>query len=445
MFPDTKPQSNDYVFGIVEGSSTYYPCTPASPSPRRPVLILIATRYELSKLCGIMLALVLMAAFPDLLLGQELKLTPGLSVSEEYNDNIFLTTSGKRDDFITTLTPSLEISSRTERRDAKLSGGINWLEYAHYSGNDAVDWFTNGAFGYKLSPRLDFSAGAGYLRNSRPDQLDPTTGLSVNSGSGIQSYQTSGNYVLTERSKVSLSYGYYREDFDQIVLGVGQNGMPIHQELLGTRQHQAVGGFSYTLTPVLNLVEQVTYNRQLTDVSRVDNYSATIGLNRQFKEKWGFSMAAGGSYTHSDLNSTTTQTESSNNGGWVGNLSFTYQGEKLNSALSFNHNVNLAAGRTGSTESTGGSFTFGNRFTEEFSGSANISYYYNKSNQGQYSVQTIDENILDAGLSLHYDFNKDVAVEANYHYLHYDYIESQTHLDQNRVMLRLIVQHMFFL
>ncbi len=45
MMDNTKLQSNDYVVGIVEGSSTYYSCTPASPSPRRLVLILIATRY----------------------------------------------------------------------------------------------------------------------------------------------------------------------------------------------------------------------------------------------------------------------------------------------------------------------------------------------------------------------------------------------------------------
>ena len=44
---DTKSQSNDYVVGIVEGSSTYYSCTPTSPSPCRLVLILIATRYEM--------------------------------------------------------------------------------------------------------------------------------------------------------------------------------------------------------------------------------------------------------------------------------------------------------------------------------------------------------------------------------------------------------------
>ena len=43
---NTKPQSNDYVVGFVDASSTYYPCTPTSSSPRRLVLILITTWYK---------------------------------------------------------------------------------------------------------------------------------------------------------------------------------------------------------------------------------------------------------------------------------------------------------------------------------------------------------------------------------------------------------------
>jgi hypothetical protein len=46
---NTKSQSNDYVVGFVDASSTYYSCTPASSSPRRLVLILIATWYKLGK------------------------------------------------------------------------------------------------------------------------------------------------------------------------------------------------------------------------------------------------------------------------------------------------------------------------------------------------------------------------------------------------------------
>ncbi len=378
------------------------------------------------------LAMSLMAALPAGLQAQELKLTPALGVKEEYNDNIFLTTDGKTGDFITTLSPSLELSSRTERRDAKLSGGINWLDYARHSSVNAVDYFVSGAFGYKLTPRRDFSAGAGYTRNSRPDQTDTATGLSVNSGSGLQSYQAGGTYVLTEKSKFSLSYGYTREDFDR-------------PALLGSRQHQATGALSQALTPVLNLVESFSYNRQLTDVSRVDNYSATMGVIKQFSELWSLNLNAGGSYTHSDLNSQQQQTVSSGDLGWVGSLSFVYQGEKLSGSASFNHDVSMSAGRSGSTERTGGSINVGERLTDKLSASAGVGYYYNWSRQGQYSVQNIDETTLDVNCLLRYEFTRDMALEATYHYSNFDYSQSNVRANQNSIMLRFTVSHMYFL
>ncbi len=131
--------------------------------------------------------------------------------------------------------------------------------------------------------------------------------------------------------------------------------------------------------------------------------------------------------------------------GWVGNLSFIYSGEKLNGAVSFNHDVSLAAGRTGSTETTGGSVTLGNRFTQELSGAVNFGYFLNKSNQDQFSVQAIDEKTLDLNCRLHYDFNNDLALEANYHLVNTDYGQFGTRANQNIFMLRLIMRHEFLL
>jgi len=85
-------------------------------------------------------ALLLLTTLPLPLWGAELKLTPGLKLKEEFNDNIFLaTTNAGRADFISTLTPSLEFSSAIERGGGTLSGGINQLLYARQSALDATD------------------------------------------------------------------------------------------------------------------------------------------------------------------------------------------------------------------------------------------------------------------------------------------------------------------
>jgi outer membrane protein assembly factor BamA len=131
--------------------------------------------------------------------------------------------------------------------------------------------------------------------------------------------------------------------------------------------------------------------------------------------------------------------------GWVGNLSFNYNGEKLNSAVSFNHDVSLGAGRTGSTERTGGTVTLGNRFTQELSGAIDFGYFLNKSNRDQFSVQPIDEKTLDLNCKLHYDINNDLALEANYHYVNIDYGQFGSRASQNIFMLRLVMRHELFL
>lgn len=377
-------------------------------------------------------ALVLLTAVPAAVMGQELKLTPSLAAKEEYNSNISLSTGNGLDDFITTLTPALELSSRTERRNASLSGGINWLKYVRHSENDAVDYFVNGTGGFQIDPRLAISAGASYTRDSRPDQFDPVSHLSINSQSRAQSYQAGGSYLTTERSKISLSYGYSQQDYDRA-------------DLLGNRQHQASAGLSYTLAPQTSLEQAINYNRQLTTDSMVDNYSATLGLAYKFKELWSLSLKAGGCYTRSDLVPKGVNTSSNEDLGWVGNLSFIYSGEKLNGAVTFNHDVSLAAGRTGSTERTGGSITMGERFTQELSGAIDFGYFLNKSKQDQFSVLPIDEKTLELNCKLHYDFNNDLALEANYHLVHVDYGQSGTRANQNIFMLRLVMRHELFL
>jgi hypothetical protein len=381
---------------------------------------------------GAALALLLLAAMPAQAPGEELRLTPSIAVKEEYNDNIFLAVGNGVDDFITTLSPALELSSRTERRNGSLSGGVNWLKYARHSGSDAVDYFVNGKGGYLISERMSVSAGGSYTQNSRPDQLDPDTGLSINSESRVQGYQAGGSYAVTEKSRLSLSYGYSRQDYDR-------------SGLVGSRQHQASAGVSHALTPQASLEEAFSFNRQLTGVSQVDNYSATLGLSYRFRELWSLSMRGGGRYTRSGLETGGAGDSANGEGGWVGSLSFNYSGEKLNGAVSFNRDVSLSAGRAGSTERTGGSVTLGNRFAEDLSGAVNFGYFWNKSDQDQFSIQRIDERTMDLNCMLRYDISDDLALEANYHHVDIDYGQAGTRARQHIFMMRLNVRHQWFL
>jgi len=383
-------------------------------------------------------ALVLVACLPLPLLGAELKLMPGLGIREEYNDNIFLTaTSAKKSDFITTLTPSLEFSSATERGNFTLSGGVNQLVYARQTSLDATDFFVRSGFTWRLEPRLAISAGASYLRDSRPDRIDQDNGLALAIGSDRQNYQLSAVYALSEKSNSTLSYAYSQEIFDD-------------SGRLNTRIHNATLSQDYDLDSYLRqtkFVGTLGYIRSLTDISLVDYYMLTVGLTGKLHELWSFSVNAGGNFIHSEFDEQTvtfpfriaTSTVSSDNWGWVGNVSLNYSGEKLSGGLSFSHDVTTASGRAGATERTGVSAGLKQRFTRELSGNLSLGYSLNKTSQNQFSSQAIDETRLYLGCGLHYDFSDYVALEGGYRFtnINYDYGASPSQARQNAFMLRL--------
>ena len=366
-----------------------------------------------------------MAVLPVTVSANELKLTPSVAVQEEYNDNVFFSSTDKRSDFITTLTPALDFSARGARGEGGLSGGINWRHYARV-GSDIVDYFSQGRFDYKVVPRLDVSGLAGVTRDSRPDRIDAATGIALNTGSLRQSYHAGGNYLLSEKNTVSLSYGFDREDFEL-------------EEVPSTRVHSASAGLSHLLAPETSLEGNFVFSRQLTDVSQVDDYTLMLGVKKKFRQLWSLALDVGGRYTHASFQGGGNATN--DDAGWVGNLSFIYTGEKVNGNVTFNHDVSVAAGRTGSLERTGGSVTIGKRFTEKLSGNLFLGYYYNKSNQNQFSLQPIDERTLDLNCVSRYEFTRDLALEASYHYVNVSYREFGTDADQSIAMLRFIWRH----
>ncbi|MBC8018211.1 MAG: outer membrane beta-barrel protein [Verrucomicrobia bacterium] len=384
----------------------------------------------------IVITILLVAAVPLPLLGDELKLIPGLALKEEFNDNIFLAAKSRRTDFITTLTPSLDISSASERHNLSLSTGINWLNYARNAGLDSVDYFAQSGLKFQFDPRLAISAAASYVRNSRPDRIDQND-LTLKSGSDRQSYQLSGSHAVSEKSTSTVLYAYSQESFD-------------NPGVVTTRVHTVNIGQDYDLDRYMRkarLVGNLGYSRNLTDSSLVDNYTASLGLMKKIDELWNVSMNVGGRYTHSEFDVNTvfpTRIVSSkilaDDQGWIGNLSINYNGEKTNGSLAFNHDVTAASGRNGTTERTGVSTNLSERFTREMSGFLGLGYSWNRSNQDQFSAQSIDEKNLTLTGGLRYDFSDYVSLEGNYRYNNIYFSQSSSQANQNVFMLRLTMR-----
>jgi hypothetical protein len=134
------------------------------------------------------------------------------------------------------------------------------------------------------------------------------------------------------------------------------------------------------------------------------------------------------------------RTVSSDDQGWIGNLSINYSGEKTNGSLSFNHDVTAASGRSGTTERTGVSTRLSERFTRELSGILGVGYSWNRSNQDQFSAQSIDEKSLNISGGLRYDFSNYLFLEGNYRFNAIYYGNPPSQANQNVFMLQLTMR-----
>lgn len=63
----------------------------------------------------------------------EFRITPSISIREEYNDNIFLTNTDEEEDFITTINPSLNLTYNTSILTLALDYGLDFKFYVNNS------------------------------------------------------------------------------------------------------------------------------------------------------------------------------------------------------------------------------------------------------------------------------------------------------------------------
>ena len=359
----------------------------------------------------------------------ELVLAPSVSLREEYNDNVSASTSGRQSDYITTLSPMLTVSEGTERLNASLTGGVNSTHYLNRTKSSALGYALKGAGTYMGTPRLSLSTEFGYTRDSSASSIDPATSLVVSSRTERQSYRLGGRYRVTERLSTSLGLGYARDDYDS-------------RDYLGTRHYVGNAGFDYNLSSRftgVTLSQLVTFRRDATDISEVNNLSMTLGLSKELNQLWQLSLNAGGRFTMSEFQvSGDPNWETHEEGGALGGLSLAYKGERLGGTLALSHDLTGASGRSGATRRTGGSLTLSERFTRRLTGQLAAGHARNRAEQGQFGGQAIDERSSNLGGSLRYqllEFPSDLSLEASYSYNNTDYRLLGTHMVQNVVML----------
>ncbi len=383
--------------------------------------------------------------------GDEIKLTPFASLKEGYNDNIFLDSSNQKSDFITTFSPGLELSDRTERLDASLSLRFNGILYSRNSNLNAIDQDYRGRLGYLLNPRTRVSGSAAYTLDSQPDRDIETTGLVLGAVKRHrQLYSFAADRSLTEKTSLAFNYAYEQDDYH-------------NPRFTDNIWHDVELSLTHDMDSLVRNMRgslNLGYARYDFTGSSVDNYSVSLGVDKALTEIWGFQAYVGGRYTVSKYQAWQYEyyqpfppfpyyeiiavpvSQRSQEWGWVGQMAVTYRGETTNGSLSFSSDVQPASGQSsGTTIRTGVTAAVRKRFSYELSAALSVDFYHNKSNPGALSGQRINYDTILATPSFRYEFNKDMYVEASYQYTKLFNNLASTEADRNMVFVRFYIQH----
>ena len=110
--------------------------------------------------------LIFALALPGATEATDLKYTPYLMLSGEYNDNILFLSNDKIDDFLLNITPALVVDYNTELLNLKSEAGALFKRYATETEFDREDYYINLRAIYSITERLSMNTRLYYLQDN---------------------------------------------------------------------------------------------------------------------------------------------------------------------------------------------------------------------------------------------------------------------------------------
>jgi len=400
------------------------------------------------------------AAFPLALLlilppaggvrADERRIIPSVAVTQEYISNLFWTANNEQDDFINTVSPGLELVERTERLDARLRGVMDLTSYFEFDELNSVDHDYLGTVSYYLTPTLQVSGEAQYVKDSRTDRLVEETGLAVGAATlEREHYKAGGQWTVTEKTAVGLSYTYGEDDYDtDRFTSYDANTFTLDlTHNLGTYFPETVG--------LLNL----SYTKYNFPTSTENYYALTIGAEKKLRETWSLLAYAGPRFTRAKYETTrrvyvlypivyylTPTEETEKDWGVAANVDLKYKGEVTRASLAFSEDVLPATGSVGgtTTERSTVKFNITRRLTEKFRAGLFARFFRNKADAKVATIREIDENNFYISPRLFYEFTRDITLEARCSFAYIDDKVNNQNIYRNAAFVRLLFAYPLF-
>jgi len=377
------------------------------------------------RLVAVMMAglILLPAAEPA---ADEFKLTPSVAVRQEYNSNLFFDSKDEEDDFITRVRPGLELLNRSERLDLRLTGFVTPFFYWDKDELNSIDQDYSGRLSYRLTPLLTLGADAGVRVDHQPDRDIDVTGIAYGDNRRIQQrYGGNLDYLFTERTSASASYGYARDDWRKRK-GSALEDYDSHSVTLGLGRE--LGAARGVTVGFIN----AGWARYDYESSETDYYFGAVGVRHRLTEIFNVTADVGARYTDSRFDvarlavvppgvlAVVTEEQSESGWGGIGHLGVEYVGERARAALAASHDVNAASGARGVVQRTGLTLTAGYLLAEKLRLGLFAGAFKNDSDRNEFSGQKVDELTYSARPSLRWEIYREFTLEAGYGFTYLD-------------------------
>lgn len=142
---------------------------------------------------------------------QTVTLSPSLTVSEEYDDNILLSSTDRQSDFVTSVSPGLRLTITDYPVTVTAAASLRALYYARRSDLNTTTDNRQGSLAIEFRPtaRLSASLTDTLVRNLDPGEVDPVAGITVGRFVSTRNTLTPAvSYQLTPLTHLRLQYSF---------------------------------------------------------------------------------------------------------------------------------------------------------------------------------------------------------------------------------------------
>jgi hypothetical protein len=341
-----------------------------------------------------------------------------LTLSEEYNDNIFLDRDDEVDDFITRVSPGIDLSLQGERSELRVFYAPSFNFYAKESDLNNTSHSARLTGRYTASERTDFTLLGSYLKTSDINDLRDVADvgpIETQTERTIYSIRGDVTHKLTSALSLALGASYSSSDSED----------PVDDNVKTTSGR---AGLRYTLSAATSLSADASYSKYNYERdSDSTSQIYTVGVNHKVSPTFTVGLTGGVVFVKDE---DTGDTDSGFNGGVTLEKTF----EKGSANLSFTQSVTPSAdtGETVQYQTVRLSLT--RRFGERLGGAAYAAYTKYKSLEGDET----DADTAFAGASLSYIFTPWASLSLTYAYINYnDKIDSVNDYTNNIVLLAL--------